>query len=502
MGAKPRPHVAAQRWFDRGVKAAEAGDYAGAERAYRNAIAAVAQFAEAHTNLGTVLQLQGRLADAAAAYARAVELAPDSANAHANLGSVSYALGDYTQAEALYRRALQLDPKGAHNHSGLGAALHAQGRFDEAVEALRAAVRRSPMWAEPRRTLGLALFRADDYAAAVDACLSALALDGTDITARSVLGLALGQLGAVDDAIGQLERVVQDDPTSATAQFNLGIALQRVQRDADAVAAYRAALALDPRAVRAQLNLAGALSRLGRRKQAIAAYRRVLELEPGQATAQHMLAALTGATTHTAPAEYVRSLFDDSAPSFEAHLRRLDYSAPEVIRQVLDRIVADRQARILDIGCGTGMVGAEVRSLAAELVGVDLSSGMLAEAERRGCYDQLHMGDAAVYLRAGGEPFDVATAGDVMIYVGDLTPMLDALHRRLRAGGLFVFSTEVGQGTWELMPTGRYTHSDSYVAAAAQQSGFEVLARQAMVLRHEHGEPVDGAVFALRARAD
>lgn len=499
MGFKARPPVSARQWYERGVRAAESGELAVAERAYRSAVAAEPAFAEAHTNLGTVLQLQGRLRDAEASYRTAVSLAPTSANAHANLGSVSYALGDVSGAEALYRRAIELDPSAAHNHAGLGAALHAQERFDEAAAALGDAIAYAPMWAEPRRTLGLARFRAGSALEAVDACLSALALDGHDITARSVLGLALGQLGQNEAAVAQLARVVKQDPTSASAQFNLGIALQRVDRAADAVDAYRAVLAHDPGNVRAQLNLAGALMRLDRHDDAVAEYRRVLELDPDEPTARHLVAALSGDTTTTAPAGYVRALFDDTAPAFDAHLRRLDYSAPAVIRRVVEAIAARPLQRILDLGCGTGMVGAELRALAGELVGVDLSSGMLAEARRGGHYDQLHLADVVDYLRSGADLFDVATAGDVMIYIGDLAPLLAALPSRLRDGGVFVFSTEVGEGTWQLMPTGRYTHSDPYVAAVAQQAGFEVVSRDSIMLRYEHGEPVAGAVFALRA---
>jgi len=502
MGSKARPAVAAQRWFQRGVRAANTGDLAAAEHAYHNAIAAKPDFSEAHTNLGTTLQLQGRLAEAQAAYRAATTFDPGNANAHANLGSVCCALGELDQAETFYRRAIELDSRVAHHHAGLGAVLHAQQHYVAASQALAVAIALAPMWSDPRRALGFALFRGGDHAAAVDACLAALALDSDDPTTHSVLGLALTELGHIDAAAVQLARVVELQPTSSTAHTNLGMALDRLERTEDAAESYRAAVQADGTNVPALLNFAGSMMRLGRIAEATGAYRAVLAVNPDEPSAAHLVAALTGENTTTAPAGYVRALFDDTATKFETHLRGLDYSAPTTIRRCLETAAESPLSRLLDIGCGTGMVGAEVRPLTAELCGVDLSSGMIAQAREQGHYDHLHVADVVDYLRAATDQFDAATAGDVLIYLGDLSPVMAALRARLRAGGLFVFSIENGEGTWQLTPSGRYTHGNTYVATVAQENGFELVAHDATVLRHEHGAPVEGSIFTFRLGDD
>src|SRR3546814_9485717 len=51
------------------------------------------------------------------------------------------------------------------------------------------------------------------------------------------------------------------------------------------------------------------------------------------------------------------------------------------------------QFRILDLGCGTGLSGVPFRSYASRLDGIDLASGMIENAARRGSYDTLTQGE-------------------------------------------------------------------------------------------------------------
>src|SRR5215831_12147755 len=64
-------------------------------------------FAEAHNNLGTALQDQGRLAEAIAQYRRALALNPGYAEAHGNLGKALMEGGDLTQALRALQRSIE-----------------------------------------------------------------------------------------------------------------------------------------------------------------------------------------------------------------------------------------------------------------------------------------------------------------------------------------------------------------------------------------------------------
>ena len=66
-----------------------------------------------------------------------------------------------------------------------------------------------------------------------------------------------------------------------------------------------------------------------------------------------------------------------------------------------------------DLGCGTGLMGLELRSTVRRLEGVDVSEAMLAEARRKDIYDRLVKDDLIDFLRAS-EPAVLVTATDVL----------------------------------------------------------------------------------------
>jgi predicted TPR repeat methyltransferase len=83
-----------------------------------------------------------------------------------------------------------------------------------------------------------------------------------------------------------------------------------------------------------------------------------------------------------APDAYVQQVFDRFSRTFEAKLAKLEYRAPDLVVGSLAAtgVPPDGSRQILDLGCGTGLCGPLLRPYAAHLVGVDLSTGMLAHA--------------------------------------------------------------------------------------------------------------------------
>ena len=102
-----------------------------------------------------------------------------------------------------------------------------------------------------------------------------------------------------------------------------------------------------------------------------------------------------------------RGYSTDYAPRFDKHLtKNLGYRAPALIAEALSVVALGprRFASALDLGCGTGLMGAALRGRADRLTGVDLSPAMIAKARERGVYDELIVGDAVALLesRAAG----------------------------------------------------------------------------------------------------
>ena len=159
--------------------------------------------------------------------------------------------------------------------------------------------------------------------------------------------------------------------------------------------------------------------------------------------------------------------YDEWAKDYDEDLEDdFGYVIPRVAAETFGRFVP-KDARVLDAGAGTGLVGVELNRLGyANIEAMDLSRGMLDEARGKGVYSGFHQ-------MVMGEPLDLDTGSyDAAIGVGVLTlghapaSSLDELARVVRPGGHVVFTLRPdvyeqngfrekqrqleSDGTWEL----------------------------------------------------
>jgi predicted TPR repeat methyltransferase len=215
-----------------------------------------------------------------------------------------------------------------------------------------------------------------------------------------------------------------------------------------------------------------------------------------------MLAALTGETTKTAPAEYTAALFDGYAPDFDRHLvKTLKYEVPARLADLLRRTIGDGATfeRAIDLGCGTGLSGEAFRPFARHFAGVDLSGEMIKRARDKGIYDDLVQADVVDALARARDGFDLFVCTDVLIYVGDAEEIFAASAAVAAPGAVFCVSTEFfdGQG-YVLRPSGRYAHADAYMRDVAAANGFMEIARENTTIREEKGGAIEGRLFLFR----
>jgi len=244
---------------------------------------------------------------------------------------------------------------------------------------------------------------------------------------------------------------------------------------------------------------------LGELDQAAVLYREWLAEDPGNPVVQHQLAAcLRQAAPPRASDAYVEKVFDSFAASFDTKLASLDYRAPQLVADTLASCLPapQRQFDIVDLGCGTGLVGSLVRGWARRLAGCDLSVGMLRQARQRKVYDVLHKAELVYYLETQPQAFDVAISADTLCYFGDLGPAMAAARRALQPRGWLVFTVEAldadALDPWRLQPNGRYAHARSYVEAGLQAAGLVSMSMVAERLRQEAGEWVQGWLMTAR----
>jgi predicted TPR repeat methyltransferase len=285
--------------------------------------------------------------------------------------------------------------------------------------------------------------------------------------------LARGDLDAAADLLAQ---AVERAPGFASAWFALGETRARLGDRCGAVEAFRRARAAD------------AEDRIG------------AGLRLAQLGAEDLAAAMSPG--------YVRAIFDQYAPDFDrALVQGLCYRGPQLL---LDAVLAAcTQAgrpphfdRAFDLGCGTGLVGELFWGRIDSLVGVDLSPQMVALAERKGCYNHLHIADMLDFLRV--EPIDstdLIVAADALVYVADLAPLFVEIARVMEQGGLFAFTVETHEGEGVVLGEKlRYAHADPYVRTVLNAAGLAPVAFGAASTRTEAGVAVPGLLVVAEQR--
>jgi predicted TPR repeat methyltransferase len=312
------------------------------------------------------------------------------------------------------------------------------------------------------------------------------------------LGLLFSDLGRADDALAAYDHSLRFDANDAKVHNNRGSVLQILGRLAEAGDAFQRALDLRPDLDYPYINMGQLREQQGDVAGALAIYDLAIARGRDADLFGQYRAAATGQSTQRSPDRWVATTFDNFAPTFDAHLSKLQYEVPRRLAALL-KPYATKPLSILDLGCGTGQVGVELSGRRHRLVGVDLSEKMLAQARARNIYEQLHGCEIHVWLRsAATATFDAVCAADVLIYIGALETMFDEVGRILKRGGWFAFSTEECVGPdFKLLSTGRYAQSESYIRRLAGTS-FAVLAADATTIRIESGSPLPGRLYLLQ----
>ena len=416
--------------------------------------------------LGVVFKQTGRLGESLAPMQSAVKLSPQDAEVHSNLGITLQELGRLDEAAASYRQAIALKPDYVEVHNNLGNTLSELGRLDQAEASLRQAMAFKPDYAEAQNNLCVTLQKLRRLAEAEAICRQAIALK----------------------------------PDYAKAHYNLGNTLKELSRLEEAEASLRQAIVLKHDFAEAHSKLGVTLQLLGKLAKAAESYKQAIAFKPEDSSAKHLLAALSGNTTESAPLDYVESLFDSYASEFEgALIDNLEYEIPKVISEIILRDCNfNLLGSVIDLGCGTGLLGAEIKQFCRRLEGLDLSQKMLDEAKKKSIYSELIKQDILSYLATENLNFNYFIATDVFLYIGDLSDVFRLIKDRNKAGGKLVFSTEHYDGDgFFLEQSGRYSHSKIYIEGLCGKFGYQLRHFETQPLRKEKNQYISGGLYIL-----
>jgi predicted TPR repeat methyltransferase len=260
---------------------------------------------------------------------------------------------------------------------------------------------------------------------------------------------------------------------------------------------------LAPGFASAWFTLGEVREQLGERDAAIAAFRKAVVADSEDRHGASLRLMLLGADQLSAmPPAYVRALFDQYAPRFEAALvDDLGYRGPSLLfKAVLAARAAVKKPaffkRAVDLGCGTGLAATAFAKEVDEFIGFDLSPRMIEQARASGLYANLEVAEMVEGLR--GRPdasADLILAADAMVYLSDLAAVLGEANRVLVPGGLLAFTVETHGGDGVIIGEGlRYAHGAAYVRTSIAASGLTLSQLENLSARNEDNTPVPGLV--------
>jgi predicted TPR repeat methyltransferase len=288
-----------------------------------------------------------------------------------------------------------------------------------------------------------------------------------------------------DKALLVYEELLRIFPTDVECLEKLGNLKIKCGKYQEAAYHFQEAVIYKPNNVEILTNLATAYAKNNEDKKAKKLFEKVLQIDAKNQFASLMLAALNHKIPDKCPSDFIRDLFDNYANCYDMDLlKQLKYKTHRVLYTLIKQHYKKSNITAgLDLGCGTGLLGKLLKERYPNitLTGIDLSTQMLVKAKESGYYANLLNGDITKILTeninnssSGSDfMFDLVTAADVFVYIGDLDKIFALVKKILYEGGVFCFSVEnLLHDNIKLSVNGRFSHSEKYLLALCDKHGF------------------------------
>lgn len=114
-------------------------------------------------------------------------------------------------------------------------------------------------------------------------------------------------------------------------------------------------------------------------------------------------------------------------------------------------------AKVLDVGCGNGIISMHLGRLGYKVLGVELSDNALEVAKNNNNLDNVEFRkENAENLKIEGLTFDVVICSEVLEHLFEPQNLLYPLHGLLKQDGIFIATVPNGVGPRELLVTRPY----------------------------------------------
>ncbi|MBP5398830.1 MAG: tetratricopeptide repeat protein [Alphaproteobacteria bacterium] len=504
-------------YFNLGWSLFELKKYAEAANAYHRVITLKPQTFQAYNALGKIYAIENKKLEAKSAFEHALTINPQYLEAQINLACLEQNLsqlqnlfqqnpsrGDIAYNIAkIYQQQNQLEP--AKEYALQAAQLSPCEDFflfcadilsqlqhpDEALKYYQQALNDNP---DSVPALINIANSAQDASQTEQMYKKALSLSPKNFDAHLNYAVLLHKQNRLNEALEEYRQAAILNPNSAEVSNNLGLLQRSLNNLPQAIDLLLNAFCLSPQKQEYAANLAETLTLYSHSNPSEAAKIAAAwqKKSPDNPFAIQIDAALNNKNIAQNPA-YSQQLFDIFADTYENTMQNIDYQLPKEIASLID----NSNDIIVDLGCGTGLLGEKIRDKCRQLIGVDISKKMLEKAAAKKIYDHLEQADIIEFCNQL-PPSSLVIAADVIGYIGDLKPLIAKIfpHR-------FIFSAALDDKlsqNFSLTPQGRYIYNPTYINDTLKDCGYNDTSQHKTILRTENGTPVYGAIYIAKEK--
>ena len=445
---------------------------------------------DVYFNLAWALKSLGKYSQAIDAFNKVLKLKPDTKEAYNALGEIYATLQDVENAKKMFQTALDYAP-------GYEDALINTAYLDRNEEALQKLSLQFPDSAEIFYYLALIKKQDGDFKKALEYALKALEKNESYSLLAGELCLKNNLAGDAkkyftkalainpDETVALInlancetdetkaeemyKKAIEINSNDFDAHLNYGVLLQKQNRLAQALEEYRLAVIINPYSAELSSDLGMLERRLGDLEQALKLFFNAFNLEPQNSQYAHNIAETLSLyykqnpqsaqkiaddwqkrcsdnvfAKHIASAlkqeniglnsDYSRALFDLFSDNNDETMQKISYRVPQIIAEKLKNY----SGLIIDLGCGTGLLGEKLHCPDVCLYGVDISQKMLDKAAAKNIYERLIKSDIEEFCSSGLPDDALLCAADVIGYIGDIASLTKSIFPRR-----FIFSAAV-----------------------------------------------------------
>lgn len=355
--------------------------------------------------------------------------------------------------------------------------------------------------------LGVVHYQLGNYARATECYYKALDIDENNFVAYNNLANALMKQKRHSEARYIIEKGLKINPENVDVLFNMALVLYQNNEYERSIEYFIKVLRYQQDNLEVLHQIANCYLYLEKEHLAKKYLQKALQIKPDDVYASYYLSIIAGKPAPEYATQFAEIYFANLAEGYDwSYMYRYNYKVPDGVVRILQEQYSDSAQRfnsVLDLGCGTGLMGEKLAQTfkLAKLVGIDVSQPMLAQAKAKKVYTQLECYDVTQGLKALQQlNYDLITAVGFLGYVPDLTTALREMANMLSDDAIAVFDLTFHNDDQNLKInlSTEVSYKLSYAEHCISQAGLAIVHQEKVISKIVQNVPEESPVFIVR----